>query len=108
MDFVGRIGRIKRNIDQTQPEDLTTGNAEQKSCATREILWLFFSTRLLLVVITYIAYILLTAPKYLDTPVNAAALFSSWNRWDAAHYTTIAHYGYQQITDLVSFRSCRY
>ena len=43
---------------------------------TRDILWLFFVTRLLLVLITYIAYILLTAAKYSDTPVNVTALFS--------------------------------
>jgi hypothetical protein len=105
MNFVGRIGLIRRKADNTQPEDLTlaSSSAEQKSSTTREILWLFFSTRLLLVVITYIAYILLTAPKYSDTPVNAAALFSSWNHWDAAHYTAIAQYGYQQITDLAFF-----
>ncbi|HTI15649.1 MAG TPA: hypothetical protein VL461_13970, partial [Dictyobacter sp.] len=71
--------------------------------ATRNILWLFIATRLLLVVVTYIAYILLTAAKYSDTPVNLAALLTTWNRWDAANYTTIAHYGYQNAKALAFF-----
>ncbi len=70
---------------------------------TRDILWLFFVTRLLLVLITYIAYILLTAAKYSDTPVNIIALLSTWNRWDAANYTHIAQYGYQTADDLAFF-----
>ncbi|GCE24587.1 hypothetical protein KDA_00710 [Dictyobacter alpinus] len=74
-----------------------------KQRPTRDILWLFIGTRLLLIVITYIAYILLTAEKYSDTPVNIAALFSTWNHWDAANYTRIAQFGYQTIDDLAFF-----
>jgi Gpi18-like mannosyltransferase len=70
---------------------------------TRDIFWLFLTTRLLLVMITYIAYILLTAAKYSDAPVNVAALFSTWDRWDAANYTHIAQYGYQNMDDLAFF-----
>lgn len=69
----------------------------------RDIFWLFVSTRLLLVVITYIAYILLTAKKYSDTPVNVAAFFSTWNHWDAANYTHIAQFGYQDVNTLAFF-----
>ncbi|GCE13014.1 mannosyltransferase family protein [Tengunoibacter tsumagoiensis] len=58
------------------------------------ILWLFVLTRLFLVAITYIAYILFTAPKYSSTPVDVVALFTTWNHWDAANYTRIAEYGY--------------
>lgn len=65
-----------------------------KRSAVRDILWLFIATRLLFIVITYIAYILLTAPRYSSTPVDVAALFSSWNRWDAANYVRISQYGY--------------
>ncbi|GCE21015.1 mannosyltransferase family protein [Dictyobacter kobayashii] len=75
----------------------------QQQRPTRDILWLFVATRVLLVVITYIAYILLTAEKYSDTPVNIAALFSSWNHWDAANYAHIAQFGYQSTNDLAFF-----
>ncbi|GCE06853.1 mannosyltransferase family protein [Dictyobacter aurantiacus] len=75
----------------------------QQQRPTRDILWLFAGTRLLLVAITYIGYILLTAAKYSDTPVNAAALFSTWNHWDAANYAHIAQYGYQTIDNLAFF-----
>ncbi|GER85862.1 hypothetical protein KDW_00240 [Dictyobacter vulcani] len=74
-----------------------------KQRPTRDILWLFIGTRLLLVVITYIAYILLTAVKYSDTPVNIAALLGTWNHWDAAIYTRIAQFGYQTIEDVAFF-----
>lgn len=70
---------------------------------TREIFWLFLTTRLLLVIITYIAYILLTAAKYSDAPVNVTELLSTWNRWDAVNYTHIAQYGYQNANDLAFF-----
>lgn len=66
------------------------------------IFWIFIATRLLLVFITYVAYILLTAAKYSNTPVDAAALFSSWNHWDAANYVRIAQYGYERV-DLAFF-----
>ena len=74
-----------------------------KQGPTRDILWLFVATRVVLIVITYIAYILLTAPKYSSTPVNVAALFTAWNRWDAANYVRIAQYGYEQRVDLAFF-----
>src|SRR5581483_1400249 len=71
---------------------------------TRHILWLFITTRLLLVFITYIVYCLFTAPeKYSNVPVNLIGLLTTWNRWDAANYIRIAQYGYQQIYDLAFF-----
>ncbi|GAC1358654.1 MAG: hypothetical protein NVS2B12_00750 [Ktedonobacteraceae bacterium] len=73
-----------------------------KRIPLRDIFWLFLTTRLLLVLITYIAYILLTAAKYSNTPVNVTALFSSWNHWDAANYVRIAQYGYARV-DLAFF-----
>ncbi len=57
----------------------------------------------MLIIITYIAYILLTAPKYSSTPVDVVALFTTWNRWDAANYIRIAQYGYEQRVDLAFF-----
>ncbi|MDQ2888905.1 MAG: hypothetical protein M3Y39_22820, partial [Chloroflexota bacterium] len=74
-----------------------------KQSSTRDILWLFIATRVVLIIITYIAYILLTAPKYSSTPVDVVALFTTWNRWDAANYVRIAQYGYEQRVDLAFF-----
>src|SRR5947209_17067907 len=54
--------------------------------------------------VTYFAYILLTAPKYSSTAVDTVALFSTWNHWDAANYVRIAHFGYNQLPyDLAFF-----
>jgi hypothetical protein len=73
-----------------------------KRLPLRNIFWIFITTRLLLTFLTYIAYILLTAAKYSNTPVDVTMLFSSWNHWDAANYVRIAQYGYQRV-DLAFF-----
>ncbi|HTI14704.1 MAG TPA: mannosyltransferase family protein [Dictyobacter sp.] len=73
-----------------------------KRIPVRDILWLFIATRLMLVLITYIAYILLTAAKYSTTPVDISALLTTWDHWDAADYTRIAQSGYQHF-DLAFF-----
>jgi hypothetical protein len=65
---------------------------------------LFLATRLLFCAITYIAYVLLTAPKYSDTPVNVKAFFNSWNHQDVSHYLTIAQLGYtKSVADFTFF-----
>ena len=75
-----------------------------KRAPIRDILWLFTGTRLVLLMVTCFAYILLTAPKYSSTPVDTVALFSSWNHWDAANYVRIAQFGYDQLPyDLAFF-----
>src|SRR5712692_2393313 len=66
---------------------------------TRDIIWLFVATRLLLVMVSYFGYILLTVPKDSQVGVNTIAFFTSWNRWDAANYVRIAQYGYQRVYD---------
>jgi Gpi18-like mannosyltransferase len=69
-----------------------------------DIAGLFLATRALFVTITYIAYILLTAPKYSDTPVNVYNLLNSWNHLDTRHYLTIAQFGYtKSIYDFAFF-----
>jgi hypothetical protein len=73
-----------------------------KRLPLRDILWLFLATRLFFILMTYIAYVLLTAAKYSNTPVDVGALLGSWNRWDAANYVRIAQYGYQRV-DLAFF-----
>lgn len=68
-----------------------------------EIVWLFSATRLLLIIITYISYILFTAPNYSNTPVNAVALLTSWNHQEVTSYLQIAQYGYRTYAELVFF-----
>ena len=70
----------------------------------RDILGLFIVSRFLLVMVTYFGYILLTAPKYSSLPVDAVALFTSSNHWDAANYVRIAQYGYQTPFDFAFWR----
>ncbi len=74
-----------------------------KRAPIRDILWLFFITRIMLVIITYIAYILFTAPQYSTAGINIVDLFTSWNRWDAFNYVRIAQFGYQTRFDVAFF-----
>jgi Gpi18-like mannosyltransferase len=70
-----------------------------KKRSTRwDILWLFLLTRVMLVLVTYFGYILLTQPKYSSAPVDIWTLISHWNRWDATRYLHIALNGYQLLT----------
>ncbi|GAC1660332.1 MAG: hypothetical protein PVS3B3_30340 [Ktedonobacteraceae bacterium] len=69
----------------------------------RYILWLFTTTRVLLILVTYIGVVLLTVPKYSSTPTYIHTLLSAWNHWDASNYVRIAQYGYQYVPDLAFF-----
>ena len=74
-----------------------------KRAPTRDIIWLFLATRLLLLLVTYFGYILLTASKYSGAPVDLATFFSTWNHWDAQRYLAIAQYGYKTQFDFAFF-----
>src|SRR5947209_13928719 len=74
-----------------------------KRAPVRDILWLFIITRLMLVMVTYVGYILLTAQKYSSNPVNIEGILLSWNHWDAANYVRIAQFGYQTPFDVAFF-----
>ena len=76
-----------------------------KRAPITDILWLFVATRLLLVAATYIGYILFPVPPhvYPVQPVDVVGLLTSWNHWDAARYTQIAQFGYQNIFDTAFF-----
>lgn len=76
-----------------------------KRAPTSDIIWLFVTTRLLLVLVTYIGFILFPVPPhvYPVSGVNVTALLTSWNHWDAANFTRIAQYGYQTINDTAFF-----
>jgi Mannosyltransferase (PIG-V) len=81
------------------------GGNLMKRAPTLDIIWLFIATRLLLVLVTYIGFILFPVPPhvYPVSPVNITALLTSWNHWDAANFTRIAQYGYQTIYDTAFF-----
>jgi Gpi18-like mannosyltransferase len=74
-----------------------------KRAPIRDIAWLFVFTRIALMLVAYFGFILLTAPKYSSSPVDAAAFFSSWNHWDAENYVRIAQFGYQTPYDVAFF-----
>ncbi len=76
-----------------------------KRAPITDIIWLFIVTRLLLVLVTYIEFILIPVPAhyYPSTPVDIPGLLTSWNNWDAANYTRIAQFGYQSIYDTAFF-----
>jgi hypothetical protein len=76
-----------------------------KRAPISDIIWLFVVTRLLLVLVTYIGFILFPVLPhvYPVSPVDTTALLTSWNHWDAANYTRIAQFGYQTIYDTAFF-----
>jgi len=74
-----------------------------KRAPTRDILWLFVLTRVALVLVTYFAFVLLTAQKYTATSVDINTMLASWSQWDAANYVRIAHFGYQTYFDVAFF-----
>lgn len=67
------------------------------------IVSLFMTTRLLLIFITYISYILFTSPKYSNTPVDIFALLTSWKHQEVTSYLQIAQYGYHRLADFAFF-----
>jgi Gpi18-like mannosyltransferase len=70
-----------------------------KRAPVLDIIAIFLVTRLLLMLVTYFGYILLTAEQYSSAPVDVA-FFISWNHGDATRYLAIAHYGYQSLSDM--------
>jgi Predicted integral membrane protein len=60
-----------------------------------DISWLFLLTRILLILVTYFGYILLTQEKYSGTAVSVQTFVDTWQQWDAKIYVQIARDGYQ-------------
>jgi Gpi18-like mannosyltransferase len=88
----------KQNLQTTPVQE-----DSPKRTAVWDILGLFFVTRIALMLVTYIGYILLTAPKYSSTPVDTTKFFATWEHWDVARYINIAQHGYQTKYDLAFF-----
>src|ERR1700693_5056289 len=60
-----------------------------------DIGWIFLVTRILLIIVTYFGYILLTQEKYSGTAISIPTMIDTWQQWDAKIYVQIAHSGYQ-------------
>lgn len=69
----------------------------------RDILLLFVATRLGLMLVTYVGYILVLAPDYSTHSLGALSVATSWDKWDAVHYLAIAGYGYPTATETAFF-----
>ena len=89
---------------QGQPPEQELVQSDKKRSTGWDILWLFLLTRVLLVLVTYFGYILLTQAKYSNAPVDISTLIASWDQWDAKRYLNIALRGYNPATyDLAFF-----
>ncbi|BCL84411.1 hypothetical protein ccbrp13_68760 [Ktedonobacteria bacterium brp13] len=60
-----------------------------------DIGWIFLVTRILLIIVTYFGYILLTQEKYSGTAISIPTFIDTWQQWDAKIYVQIARSGYQ-------------
>ncbi len=69
----------------------------------QDVLALFVASRVAFVLVTYVGYVLIQAPKYSDPSVGVAQLLTSWDQWDAQRYLTIATSGYTNATDTAFF-----
>src|SRR5579859_156238 len=76
-----------------------------KPVPVRDMFWLFLGTRVLLVVGTYLSFILFPVPAhvYPQTPVDMTGLLLSWKHWDAIDYIQIAQSGYQNVLQTAFF-----
>jgi|SRR5579883_1424792 len=68
-----------------------------KAMPVRKITELFLGTRLLLILATYISFVLFSLPPhvYSAPPPGIMSFLLAWNHWDATFYVHIAQYGYQ-------------
>jgi Mannosyltransferase (PIG-V) len=60
----------------------------------RQVVGLFVASRVALLLVTYVGYVLVLAPKYSTRSVGSAGLLTSWQQWDAVWYIRIATQGY--------------
>jgi hypothetical protein len=61
----------------------------------RQVVSVFVATRVALLAATYFGYVLLQAPSYSIVSLGIGSTArTSWDRWDALRYLSIARYGY--------------
>lgn len=60
----------------------------------RRVVGLFLVTRLALLLVTCIGFVLILSPKYATPSVGVGQLLGSWQQWDAVWYIRIATHGY--------------
>lgn len=78
------------------PLDSSSPSAARYQVApwVRDALVLFGVSRVAFVLVTYVGYILIQAPKYSAQSVGVAGVYRSWDQWDALRYLYIAAHGY--------------
>jgi hypothetical protein len=82
------------------------GEATRRGMAipwVRETLALFLAVRVGFILVTYVGYVLVQAPKYTNVTVGVGNLLLSWDRWDALRYLAIAAHGYPSAPDTAFF-----
>lgn len=60
----------------------------------RQVAGVFLASRVALLLVTYVGYVLVLAPKYSTRSVGVVGLLTSWQQWDAVWYIRIATQGY--------------
>src|SRR5262249_4349163 len=90
-------------LSEEDSQKETSLRASKKRSARWDILWLFLLTRVMLVLVSYFGYILLTQAKYSSASVGVSTLIDNWNRWDATRYLNIALVGYHKLPDDLAF-----
>jgi Gpi18-like mannosyltransferase len=69
----------------------------------RQAALVFGISRLLLVLTSYVGFVLFNVAKYASASVGVGNLLQSWNQWDAKWYLGIAQQGYQDVTQTAFF-----
>ncbi len=69
----------------------------------RQAVVIFGASRLLLLLMSYVSFVLLNTSTYSLASVGVGNLWQSWNQWDAKWYLGIAQQGYHTINQAAFF-----
>jgi hypothetical protein len=69
----------------------------------REVLALFVASRVAFLLVNYVGYVLILAPKYSTGSVGVVGLLHAWEQWDARWYLGIAMQGYTSSASTAFF-----
>jgi Mannosyltransferase (PIG-V) len=73
---------------------LSSARAWAAQAWVRQVAGVFVASRVALLLVTYVGYVLVLAPKYSTRSMGVAGLLTSWQQWDAVWYIRIATHGY--------------